>query len=224
MEVAQSCPALCDPIDDTVHGILQGRILEWVAFPFSRGSSQPRDWSQVSCTAGGFFTSWATGKPLVPVINAALPFTTVLFQQPALLCVGEQTQVWLGNCKTPTWGDKESLRGKSVFKSGNWKLNRNYLRTEVRAWEGVFQEEGITFEACSEKGWEEYELLLLGPIQHFLDGKLLKMPFPKLLHISNCISFQWLKTNHTSLEQISQPIVISLPLRCHFLFKSVAAF
>ena len=43
-----------------VHRILQARILEWAAFPFSRGSSQPRDQSQVSCIAGGFFTSWAT--------------------------------------------------------------------------------------------------------------------------------------------------------------------
>ena len=47
----------------TVHGFLQARILEWVAFPFSRGSSQPRDGTQVSCIAGGFLTSWATGKP-----------------------------------------------------------------------------------------------------------------------------------------------------------------
>ena len=46
-----------DPIDYTVHGILQARILEWVAFPFSRGSSQPRDCTQVSHIAGGFFTS-----------------------------------------------------------------------------------------------------------------------------------------------------------------------
>ena len=44
----------------TVHGILQARILEWVAFPFSRGSSQPRDRTQVSRIAGRFFTSWAT--------------------------------------------------------------------------------------------------------------------------------------------------------------------
>ena len=58
--VAQSCPTLCDPMDYTVHGILQARILEWVAFPFSRGSSQPRDWTQVSRIVGGFFTSWAT--------------------------------------------------------------------------------------------------------------------------------------------------------------------
>ena len=42
---------------------IQSKILEWVAFPFSRGSSQPSDWMQVSHTAGRFFTSWATGKP-----------------------------------------------------------------------------------------------------------------------------------------------------------------
>ena len=42
VKVAQSCPALCDPMDYTVHGILQARILGWVAFPISRGSSQPR--------------------------------------------------------------------------------------------------------------------------------------------------------------------------------------
>ena len=60
VKVAQSCPTLCDPMDYTVHGILQARILEWVAFPFSRGSSQPRDRTQVSRIAGRFFTSWAT--------------------------------------------------------------------------------------------------------------------------------------------------------------------
>ena len=43
-------------MDYTVRGILQARILEWVAFPFSRGSSQPREWTQVSHIAGGFFT------------------------------------------------------------------------------------------------------------------------------------------------------------------------
>ena len=50
---------LSDTMDYTVHGILQARILEWVAFPISRGSSQPRDQTQVSCIKGGFFTSWA---------------------------------------------------------------------------------------------------------------------------------------------------------------------
>jgi len=51
---------ICNPMDYIVHGILQARILEWRAISFSRGSSQPRDWTQVSCITGGFFTSWAT--------------------------------------------------------------------------------------------------------------------------------------------------------------------
>ena len=57
MKVAHLCPTLCDPMDYTVHGILQVRILEWVAFPFFRRSSQPRDRTQVSRLASGFFTS-----------------------------------------------------------------------------------------------------------------------------------------------------------------------
>ena len=49
----------------TIHGILQAIILKWAAIPFSRGSSQPRDWTQVSHTAGRVFTSWTTRKALV---------------------------------------------------------------------------------------------------------------------------------------------------------------
>ena len=60
VKVAQSCLTLCDPVDYTFHGILQARILEWVAIPFSRGSSLPSDQTQVSYIAGGFFISWAT--------------------------------------------------------------------------------------------------------------------------------------------------------------------
>jgi len=57
VKVAQMCPTLCDPMDYTVHGILQVRILDWVAFPFSKGSFQPRDGTQDSHIAGGFFTN-----------------------------------------------------------------------------------------------------------------------------------------------------------------------
>ena len=67
VKVTQSCPTLCDTMDYRVHGILQARILEWVAFPFSRGSSQPRAQTQVSCTAGRFFTTESPGKPEVKV-------------------------------------------------------------------------------------------------------------------------------------------------------------
>ena len=64
-EVAQSCPTLCNPVDgsqpgSSVHGILQARILEWVAISFSKGSSRPRDRTQVSCIAGRCFNLWAT--------------------------------------------------------------------------------------------------------------------------------------------------------------------
>ena len=63
--IAQSCQTPCNPIDcnppgSSVHGILQGRILEWVAVLFSKGSSQLRDQTQVSCIAGRSFTVWAT--------------------------------------------------------------------------------------------------------------------------------------------------------------------
>ena len=65
-EVAQSCLTLCDPMDcslpgSSVHGILQARILEWVAISFSRGSSRPRDQTQVSRTGGRRFNVWTGG-------------------------------------------------------------------------------------------------------------------------------------------------------------------
>ena len=57
VKVTQSCLTLCDPMDYTVHGILQARILERVAFHFSRGSSQPRYGNQVSCITGRFLNN-----------------------------------------------------------------------------------------------------------------------------------------------------------------------
>ena len=59
----QSCLTLCHPMDNTVRGILQARILEWIAFPFSGGSSQTRDQTQVSCIAGRFFTKVVKNLP-----------------------------------------------------------------------------------------------------------------------------------------------------------------
>ena len=62
LKVTKSCPTLCDSLDSTVCGILQARILEWVAFPFSRGSPPYKDQTQVSCIAGRF--CWATREAL----------------------------------------------------------------------------------------------------------------------------------------------------------------
>ena len=63
VKVTQLCPTLCDPMDYAVHGILQARILEWVAVPFSRGSSQPRDRTLVSHIAADSLPSEPSEKP-----------------------------------------------------------------------------------------------------------------------------------------------------------------
>ena len=80
VSVTQSCPTLCDPMDcsppgSSVHGILQARILEWVAIPFSRGSSWTRDWTWVSFIAGRFFTICTT------ITFRSLPFWVNSFIQ-----------------------------------------------------------------------------------------------------------------------------------------------
>ena len=74
VKVSQLCPTLCDPMDYTVHGILQARILEWVAFPFSSGSSQPRDQTQVSRAAGRVYAVWATSKVRICIDHIKLFF------------------------------------------------------------------------------------------------------------------------------------------------------
>ena len=75
-ETAQSCLTLCDPMDcslqgSSVHGIFQARVLEWIAISFSRGSSQPRDRTRVSSTAGRRFTVWATREEYIYYIYQA---------------------------------------------------------------------------------------------------------------------------------------------------------
>ena len=68
--VTQSCltlwdPTDCSPLGSSVHRILQARILEWVAIPFSRGSSRLRERTQASCIAGGLFTLSHQGGPIL---------------------------------------------------------------------------------------------------------------------------------------------------------------
>ena len=75
-EVAQSCLTLCDSMDcnlpgSSIHGIFQARVLEWVAISSSRGSSQPRDWTQVSCIGGRHFAVWATRDVQIFEMSAA---------------------------------------------------------------------------------------------------------------------------------------------------------
>ena len=95
VKVAQSCPTLCDPMYYTVHGILQARTLEWVAFPFSRGSSQLRNQTGVSCIAGGFFTNWAMREAMF----AFFFFNIYFFISWRLITL----QYCSGFCHTLTW-------------------------------------------------------------------------------------------------------------------------
>ena len=81
----------------SVHGILQARTLEWVTVPFSRGSSQPRDWTLISCIVGRFFTSWATSEALIwlssllfynnsPFLKKILLFIFIFFWLSCTVC------------------------------------------------------------------------------------------------------------------------------------------
>ena len=85
--VAQSCVTLCNPMNcspwgSSIHEILQARILEWIAIPFSRGSSWPRDCTQVSCIAGRFFTICVTEKAHANSKLLIYPFLPLLLGFP----------------------------------------------------------------------------------------------------------------------------------------------
>ena len=119
VKVTQSCLTLCDPMNYTDHGILQARILEWVAVPFSRGSSQPRDWTQVSCIAGGFFYQLShRGSPRI-LEWAAYPFSSRSYQP----------RNWTGvSCIAggffTHWARRETLQGQRDIESA-WKGHRS---------------------------------------------------------------------------------------------------
>ena len=69
----------CSLPGSSIHGVLQARILQWIAIPFSRGSSRSRNWTQVSCIAGRFFVIWATRETLTIVVEISLFFWSFLF-------------------------------------------------------------------------------------------------------------------------------------------------
>ena len=91
--VTKLCPTLCDPMDciPTVHGISQARIVEWVAISFSRGSSQPRDGTHVSCIAGKSFIAEPLGKPQAGGMHNNITMKMILFNCVSLSMVTGHT-------------------------------------------------------------------------------------------------------------------------------------
>ena len=149
MKVAQSRPTLCNPTDCTVHGILQARILEWVAYSFSRGSSRPRNQTGVSCIAGGFFTNWAR-EPLVMkwdsqmVVQRRSDVNGVEFLEPPNLCKGIITLgrvqfFWVSPlmvvlCLSSNW--EYFLLGACVLVGLTSGKERAQQHAPARRWEG----------------------------------------------------------------------------------------
>ena len=122
-EVAQSCPTLCNPMDcslpgSSLHGILQARVLEWVAISFSRGSSWPRDQTQVSRIPGKRFNLWATREAHQYIILSNLKYNIFW---PSLMVV------WIRIClpMQGTWV-QSSVHEDSTCFGANKLMRHNY--------------------------------------------------------------------------------------------------
>ena len=102
--VAQLCLTLCNPMDCrppgcSIHGILQTRILEWVAILFSREFSWPRDWTWVSCIAGRFFTVWATWSHLPGFKSQIFHLSSCLLSIHVSLSITQREKSSQGGCQ-----------------------------------------------------------------------------------------------------------------------------
>ena len=120
VKVAQSYPTLCNPMEFSIepHGIFQARILECVAFPFSRGSSQPKDQTQVSHNAGRFFTIWATRE-------AKWTLNSVICNSQPVEVTQESINIWMDepNVIITHKGFPDSSAGKeSACNAGDFSL------------------------------------------------------------------------------------------------------
>ena len=109
--VSDSCdPMDCSPPGSSVHGIFQARILEWIAISFSRGSSKPRNWTQVSCITGRFFTNWAIREAHIffPYVNIYV-YTTCVCVKLLQLCL---TLYDLMDCRLSGSADHRILQAR----------------------------------------------------------------------------------------------------------------
>ena len=143
--------SLCDPMDYTVHGILQARILEWVAFPFSRRSSQTRDWTQVSRITSGLFTSWATRE-------AKTVQETWAYFCPWTLCPS-----WQRSGLKPSWLSEDP--NESLWPTSYSSLGKLYHSS----WNEHYQSGSSFWPATPSEEWrKKADILLCGSIAVFM--------------------------------------------------------
>ena len=125
MKVTQSCPILCDPHGLQSMEFSRPRILEWVAFPFSRRSSQPRGRTQVSHIADGFFTSWATReayskkKSHTMLCLKTKTLTVCTYQFCFSILYAAKLWCVLGTQRWPCPWDHDCLSGKGPFSNAS---------------------------------------------------------------------------------------------------------
>ena len=186
MKVAQSCPTVCDPCTITVHGILQARILEWVAIPFSRGSSQPRHQIQVSCIAGKFFTSWAIREVFSPKINTQdfIVFPTFLFQADHKYIISSQN-FWKP-CLLPNIDSAISISIKSQLEESQRRF------PDVQTWEAIFKR----FESSQKSTHSDFSYLTLLLFYHLLVDSHLNSFLS--LYITEVVLKLFFKVSHES--------------------------
>ena len=117
VKVTQSCQTLCDPVDNTVYGILQARILEWVALPFSRGAPQPRDWTRVFCIAGRFFqfSSVQSRPTLCDPMDCSTPGLPVLHYHPDSCPSSQWCHPTISSSVVPFSSRLQSFPGSASF-------------------------------------------------------------------------------------------------------------
>ena len=138
-EVAQSCPTLCDPMDcslpgSSVHGIFWARTLEWVAISFSRRSSRPRDWTQVSHIVGRHFTIWATREVLCLKKNLNRKDGLGCFPQEGLS--EQRPERWEGGSREKSFPSTEKKSSPKAWRekhlAGFWKPEARVPETRNR--------------------------------------------------------------------------------------------
>ena len=144
-------PMDCSPAGSSVHGILQARILEWVAISFSRGFSQHRDRAWVSCIASRFFTVWAITE--APAIISTLKYVqlafTVIFTMCKIVTINTQIvnnssalirSVFLSAITPPVWKTSYNIFGNAsllVMNSFSFCVSLRSSQYSL-LWKGVF--------------------------------------------------------------------------------------